>query len=317
MRLLILAMFLCAATAHAAPSSHETIIHAGALSGTMSGPKSGGPAMLIVPGSGPTDRDGNNLLGIKGSPYKVLAQALAESGITTVRIDKRGMFGSSRAIADPNAVTIADYAADVHAWVKVVRNETGSPCVWVAGHSEGGLVALVSGQNPDGICGLVLLAAPGRRAGEVLLDQIKQTVPGGPLLRQATSIVKTLESGRHPNMNSMNPEFRQLFAPQVQGLLISIFSYDPAQLAAKFHKPMLIVQGERDLQVSVEDAKRLKQAAPQAKLVLLPDANHIFKTVKSADTAVNKAAYTKPGVPLAPGLADGIADFIRAKSSVN
>jgi len=151
----------------------------------------------------------------------------------------------------------------------------------------------------------------------VLLEQMKQTLPAGPLLRQATSIVKTLEAGRRPNMNSMHPEFQQLFAPQVQGLLISIFSYDPAQLAAKFHKPMLIVQGERDLQVSVEDAKRLKQAAPSAKLVLLPDANHVFKTVKSPDTAVNRAAYAKPGVPMAPGLADEIANFVSAPAGVN
>ena len=62
-----------------------------------------------------------------------------------------------------------------------------------------------------------------------------------------------------------------------------MFSYDPAQLIAGFHKPVLIVQGERDLQVSVADAKRLKQAAPAAKLVLLPDTNHVFKTVKSAE----------------------------------
>jgi uncharacterized protein len=317
MRLATLAILLCAATADAAPSTNETAIHAGPLSGSMLGPKTAGAAMLIIPGSGPTDRDGNNLLGVKGSPYKVLAQALAERGITTVRIDKRGMFGSSRALADPNAVTISDYAADVHAWIKVIRKETGSPCVWVAGHSEGGLVALVSGQNPDGICGLVLLAAPGRPAGEVLLEQMKQTLPGGPMLRQATLIVRTLEAGRRPNVYSMHPALQELFAPRVQGLLISMFSYDPANLIAQFHKPVLILQGERDLQVSVEDAKRLKQAAPEAKLVLLPDANHVFKTVKSADTAVNKAAYLKPGVPLVPGLPYGIADFVLTKSRAN
>jgi uncharacterized protein len=163
----------------------------------------------------------------------------------------------------------------------------------------------------------VLLASPGRPAGEVLLEQMRQTLPDGPMLRQATSIVKTLEAGRRPNVYSMHPALQQLFAPPVQGLLISMFSYDPAKLIAEIHKPVLIVQGERDLQVSVEDAKRLKQAAPEAKLVLLPDANHVFKTVKSADTAVNKAAYLKPGVPLAAGLADEIGDFVLPKASAN
>jgi pimeloyl-ACP methyl ester carboxylesterase len=283
----------------------------------MLGPKAGGPAVLIIPGSGPTDRDGNNRLGVKGSPYKRLAEGLAEKGITTVRIDKRGMFGSSGAAADPNAVTIANYADDVHAWVKVIRGRTGAPCVWVAGHSEGGLVALASSESPGDLCGLILLAAPGRPVGEVMRDQFKQAMGEGPIYQQAASAIKALEAGRHPNMHSMHPALQQMLAPPVHGLLISMFSYDPARLIAGFHKPVLIVQGERDLQVSVADAERLKQASPAAKLVLLPDTNHVFKTVKSADAAANKAAYVKPSVPLAPGVIDEIANFVSAPAAVH
>ena len=95
-----------------------------------------------------------------------------------------------------------------------------------------------------------------------------------------------------------------------------MLSYDPAGLIADFHKPVLILQGERDLQVSIADAKRLKKAAPTAKLVLLPDANHFFKVVKSADVAANAAAYSKP-VPLTPHIADEIADFVSAASTCN
>ena len=65
--------------------------------------------MLIVPGSGPTDRDGNNPMGVAAAPYRMLAEALAARGIGSVRIDKRGMFASAGAAADPNAVTIGDY----------------------------------------------------------------------------------------------------------------------------------------------------------------------------------------------------------------
>ncbi len=312
MRFAALAILFYATSACAAPPAIEAHVRAGALSGTMLRPKASGAAILIIPGSGPTDRDGNNRLGIKGSPYRVLAEALAGRGITTVRVDKRGMFGSSGAAADPNAVTIDDYARDVHAWVKVIRHETGAPCVWVAGHSEGGLVALATSQKPEGLCGLILLASPGRRLGEIMLEQLRSALGEGPALQQAASVIQAIEAGRHPNMRSMHPGLQELFAPAVQGLLISMFSYDPAQLIAGFHKPVLIVQGERDLQVSVADAERLKQAAPAAKLVLLPDTNHVFKTVKSANTEVNMASYAKPGVPLAPGLADEISDFVLA-----
>ncbi len=312
----LVVLFFYAVTAQASPftpPAHITkaSLRAGSLSGTMLRPDASSAAVLIIPGSGPTDRDGNNPLGVKGSPYRVLAEGLAQRGVTTVRVDKRGMFGSAHAGADPNAVTIGDYAGDVHAWVKVIREQTKAPCVWVAGHSEGGLVALASGQKPDDLCGLILLAAPGRPLGEVMREQLKSAMGGGPMLQQATSAIKTLEAGRHPDAHSMHPALRQLFTPALYGYFISTFSYDPAQLIAGFHKPILILQGERDLQISVSDAKRLKEAAPAAKLVLLPDANHFFKVVKSADVAANEAAYSKP-VPLAPHIADEIADFVSA-----
>jgi pimeloyl-ACP methyl ester carboxylesterase len=315
MRLAAVAVLFYAITAHAAPPATERYLHAGALGGTMLRPKTSGAAVLIIPGSGPTDRDGNNRLGVRGSPYKMLAEGLAQRGVTTVRADKRGMFGSSGAAADANAVTISDYAGDVRAWVKTIRQETGAPCVWVAGHSEGGLVALASSARPEGFCGLILLAAPGRPVGDVLRDQLQLALGNGPMLQQATTAIKALEAGRHPDMYSMHPALQQLFAPPIQGLLISMFSYDPARLIAGFHKPVLIVQGERDIQVSVGDAERLKQAAPWAKLILLPDTDHTLRAVKSADTPARMTGFGRPGIPLAPRVADEISDFVLAADS--
>lgn len=312
----LLAFFFYAITAQAAPVATEALLRAGPLSGVMLRPDASSAAVLIIPGSGPTDRDGNNRLGVKGSPYKLLAEGLGRRGVTSVRVDKRGMFGSARALADPNAVTIKDYAGDVHAWIKVIRERTNVSCVWVAGHSEGGLVALAASGNSDELCGLVLLATPGRPIGQVLRDQLKQSMGSGAMLQQAMSAIKALEAGRRVDAYSLHPALQQLFPPPVQGLLISTFSYDPARLIAGFRKPVLILQGERDLQVSVADAKRLKEAAPAAKLVLVPEANHFFKTVKSADMAANEAAYIK-AVPLAPGTTDEIADFVLAANSTH
>lgn len=315
-RLAILFLLLELLPANAAPTLVETYLKApgpkGALKGTMLAPETAqAPAVLIIPGSGPTDRDGNNPLGIKGAPYRLLAEGLAAKGIASVRIDKRGMFGSRRAIADPNAVTVADYAADVHAWIGVVRKETGGSCVWVAGHSEGGLVALTSSESPRNICGLILLAAPGRPVGEVLREQVRANLGGTPLYGQALSGIAALEKGRHVNSGGMHPALLQLFRPEIQRFLISMMAADPARLAANFHKPILIMQGQRDMQVSVSDAEHLKKAAPHAKLVLLPSANHILKAVNSTDRAANLVAYAKPSLPLAPGVVDEIASFIQ------
>jgi hypothetical protein len=96
----------------------------------------------------------------------------------------------------------------------------------------------------------------------------------------------------------------------VQGFLISVFSYDPAKLIAAVNKPVLILQGKRDMQVSVADAERLKQAAPAAKLVLLDDTNHVLKTVTSDDRRANAATYANPRLPLAPGVVDAVAGFV-------
>ena len=217
MRFAALAILFYATSAYAAPPAIEAHVRAGALSGTMLRPKASGAAILIIPGSGPTDRDGNNQLGIKGSPYRVLAEALAGRGVTTVRADKRGMFGGSSTRTSINAVTIDDYARDVHAWVKVIRHETGAPCVWVAGHSEENLVALATSQKPEGLCGLILLAAPGRRLGEIMLEQLRSALGEGPALQQAASVIQAIEAGRHPNMRSMHPGTSGAVCPRGPG----------------------------------------------------------------------------------------------------
>src|SRR6185437_11332636 len=128
----------------------------GPLAGTLEDAGKGAPVVLIIPGSGPTDRDGNNPIGVTAAPYRLLAEALAAKGVSSVRIDKRGMFGSKAAVPDPNKVTIADYATDAHSWAAAVRKQTGAKCVWVLGHSEGALIALAATQQPQGICGVIL-----------------------------------------------------------------------------------------------------------------------------------------------------------------
>ena len=284
---------------------------AGLLKGTMLVPASGAtPIMLVVPGSGPTDRDGNNPLGVKASTYRLLAEGLAARGIGTVRIDKRGMFASSAAVADANAVTIDDYVTDVEAWIAVIRKQTGAPCVWVLGHSEGGLVPLAAAQKAADICGLVLVSTAGRALGEVLREQLRSNPANAPILAQATSTIDALEAGKRVDVTRMHPALQGLFSPQVQAFLISMFSYDPAKLIATVRKPVLILQGKRDMQVSVADAERLKQAAPEAKLVLLDDTNHVLKTVTSDDRRANGATYADPSLPLAPGVVDAIAGFV-------
>ncbi|PKP90826.1 MAG: alpha/beta hydrolase [Alphaproteobacteria bacterium HGW-Alphaproteobacteria-14] len=266
---------------------------------------------LIIPGSGPTDRDGNNPLGVRAASYRLLAEGLAAEGIASVRIDKRGMFGSAAAIPDANAVTIADYVADTAAWVGVIRATTGASCVWLLGHSEGGLVALAAAQEVEGLCGLVLIAAPGRPLGEVLKEQLRANPANAPLLGAAESAIDQLAAGQRVDAATLPPALLPLFNPALQDYFISIMALDPADLAARAQLPILIVQGGKDLQVSVADAQRLKAANPSAALTILPDASHVLKDVAGNSPADNMATYTAPDLPLAKGIIAAIAGFIQ------
>lgn len=283
----------------------------GPLAGTLTDAGRRAPVVLIIPGSGPTDRDGNNPLGVSAAPYRLLAEALAKRGVSTVRIDKRGMFASRGAVADGNAVTIDDYAADTRSWVGAIRRQTGARCVWVLGHSEGGLVALASGQNPEGICGIVLVATPGRRMGETLRDQLRANPANAPLLADAMAAISSLEAGRPVDVVTMPAPLQQLFAPQVQPFLIDLMARDPAKLAKAVKVPMLIVQGGRDVQVGQGEAELLSKAQPRARLQIIPSMNHVLKDVASDDRGANLATYADPALPVNAQLSDAIADFVK------
>jgi pimeloyl-ACP methyl ester carboxylesterase len=310
-------LFAAAALAAApapAPAAGEPVEAPGPLAplkGTLLAP-AGRPraVVVIVPGSGPTDRDGNNPLGITAAPYRLLAEGLAAEQVASVRIDKRGLGGSRGAVADGNAVTIADYAGDVRAWVKVARARTGLPCAWVLGHSEGGLVALAAAQQPEGICGIVLVSSLGRSFGTVLREQLSASPAFAPVLDQALAAIGTLERGERVDAATLKPPLQALFAPQVQNYLIDLLRHDPAKLAAGVRLPMLIVQGDRDLQVGLADARALAAANPRAKLVVVPGANHVLKAVATDDRAANLATYGDASLPLAPGIVAAIANYV-------
>lgn len=305
---------LASAAAWAAP--HNAAIQApgpaGPLAGTLlMADAPDAPVVLIIPGSGPTDRDGNNPLGVAASTYRLLAEALATKGVATARIDKRGMFGSKAAISDPNKVTIGDYAADVASWVKMLKARTGRPCIWVAGHSEGGLVALAAAKDPD-VCGLVLLSTAGRKLNVVMHEQSAANPANAPIAADADAAIDALARGEHVDVSAMHPALAQgLFNPAVQDYLIDVFRYDPALLIAKIGKPVLIVSGLEDKQVSRRDAEALAAAQPRARLVLVAGMSHMLKQVAGEGVAANIATYTDPALPIDPAVVDAIATFVR------
>ena len=309
------ALLIAAALAAAAPVERQLAAPGplAPLAGTLLDAGKGAPVVVIIPGSGPTDRDGNNPLGVAAASYRLLAEVLAKNGITTVRIDKRGMFGSKAAIANANEVTIADYAADAHAWAKAARAATGVKCVWLLGHSEGSLVALVAGQDRRNLCGVISVSGVGRKFGTVIRDQLTSNPANAPILAPALAALDRLEKGQRVDGNTLPAPLQPLFGEAVQPYLIDLMAQDPARLAASLKLPLLIVQGERDLQVRVEDAQALAAAQRKSRLVLVPGVNHVLKAVATDDRAANFATYADPSLPVSLGVVDAIVAFVKRR----
>ena len=317
--LALVAMLVAAPpTANAAQQSYvEVQGPSGLLKGTMLAPEVSSrstPVVLIVPGSGPTDRDGNNPLGIKAASYRLLAEGLAAQGITSVRIDKRGMFASGGAAKDANHVTMADYAADAHAWAAMLRKQTGAPCIWIAGHSEGSLVALLAAQTPQDLCGLVLLSGAGRRLGDIVREQLRAQ-PGATeaILAPYLDAIDKLEKGQKVELSPSDPLSHSLFAPQVQDFLIDQMRYDPAELLKTYAGPVMVLRGDTDIQVSAVDADRLAHARADVVFRPLSGVNHVLKKAP-ANRVANFATYSDPSLPIADAVVDAVAAFVQSRA---
>ncbi|MEM9169082.1 MAG: alpha/beta hydrolase [Pseudomonadota bacterium] len=268
----------------------------------------GAPVVLIVPGSGPTDRDGNNRLGVAAASYRLLADALYARGVSTVRVDKRGLFSSAGA-GDGNAVTVDIYAEDYRLWKKTIRERTGVSCVYMLGHSEGALMVSAAAVGQDDVCGLILVSGAGRKLGDVLREQLRANPANGPILDQAFGAIDAIEAGEDVDVDALHPALRPLFARPVQNYLKSLFVADPAAIAGAAGVRTLIVHGETDLQTSIEDAQLLAEATGGT-LRIIGGVNHVLKEAP-ASRAANLATYADPDLPIAPPVVDAVADFVK------
>jgi tetratricopeptide (TPR) repeat protein len=286
----------------------EAIVTENGLEGTFVRPGGDGPfpAVLIIAGSGPTDRDGNNNLGLMPASYRKLADALAVAGVASLRYDKR-LVGKS---ADPKLhesdVHFGTFIDDAANWAGWLSRQPGVGSVFLAGHSEGALIASAAAKRVQ-VAGVVLLTGAGRRIGYVLRSQLAAGPMPETLRAEAAKILAELEAGR--KVDTVNPPLFAIFRPSVQPFLISWLSLDPAEEIRNIKAPVLIVWGRRDLQVAEADFQALARARPDAELLVIDTMNHVLKDVGEGREA-NQLGYSDPALPLAHGLTERIVTFI-------
>ena len=276
------------------------------LHGTLLLPDGAGPhpALVLLPGSGPVNRDGN-LPGLVNDSLRLLAEGLAERGIATLRADKRGIGASHAAAPDERALRLDTYVDDTVLWVRALAADPAVARVGLLGHSEGALIATLATQRAA-VDRLVLVAGAGSPAGPTILRQLAAGGTPPHLVAAARGVVARLLRGEA--VAHAPSELAGLFRPSVQPYLTSWLLRDPAVELAAMRCPVLVVQGMADLQVQVSDARLLAAARPGSRLLLVPGMNHVLKT-PARDRAANLASYAAPGLPLAAGLVHGIASF--------
>ena len=289
------------------------------LYGTLERPQSRSrvPVVLIIAGSGPTDRDGNSpMLPGANNSLKLLAEALAARGIASVRYDKRGVgeTGKSMLLAAAKTKTVLrevdlsfeSYIDDAVRWGKQLRSDRRFSTLTVIGHSEGSLIGMVAAQRL-GAHAFVSIAGAGRPIQQIILEQFKALLTSD-LLKKTEEILAQLAAGK--TVASVPSELNLLLRPSIQPYMISWLRYDPAKEITKLRLPVLIVQGTTDLQVGLGDAKRLADGNPAAKLLLIEGMNHVLKTVPN-ERNQQVSSYSDPKLPVAPELVSEIGGFVK------
>lgn len=312
----ILLALLAASLATAGEETLRVARSWGTMYGTLLVPDGGSDtAVLLIAGSGPTDRDGNSGAGLAPNSYLLLARALEREGIASLRYDKRGV-GASR-FARPEEVRqeelrFEDFIEDAAAWIAPLQ-ELGFRRIVLAGHSEGALIALeVAAARPDEVAAVISLAGAGYPIDEILLAQLGRELmtfnPG--LLLRAQSIIARIKAGE--SVTDVPPLLQPLFPAAVQPYLISWMRYDPRRSIRRVTQPLLILNGDNDIQIPADNAEALAAAQPAARKIIVKGMTHLLKTSEITDPRQQKIAhYTDSSLPVSEELVDHMAAFVR------
>jgi pimeloyl-ACP methyl ester carboxylesterase len=266
------------------------------------------PAVLILAGSGPTDRNGNAVPSLRSNLYAQLAWRLGERGIGSLRYDKRGVGASRTSPASPG-VTLDDLASDATAAAALLKSIPGISRIVIAGHSEGAWLAIRAAGAGAPVAGMVLMSGVGRKISEVIGEQLATQIDTAAAQKFKELFPRYLAG---ENLGTTPGNLQPILLPEHRIFMKTLADFDaPAELK-RVRVPVLIIQGDLDVQVTVRDAQLLKAAKPDAKLVVLPGANHVYKKATSRDRMVQLALYVDPTIPVVSSLVDEIAGWVQS-----
>lgn len=258
--------------------------------------------VIIIAGSGPTDRDGNQNF-LKNNALKKLAVGLTNKNIATFRYDKRIVKQIRKGTVDNNML-FDDFVTDAKSVIDYFKNKTTYNNIYIAGHSQGSLVGILAAK--DKADGFISLAGAGQSMDNVILEQIIKTAP--MFTEDAKRVFSILKEGK--TTDDFPPALASIFNKSVQPFISNWMQYNPQEEIKKLEMPILIINGTKDLQVSIEEANLLKEAVPKANLVIIEKMNHILVPIEGDDLE-NSKSYDEAFRKLSPELFEAIIDFMK------
>ncbi|MFV8353476.1 alpha/beta hydrolase [Flavobacterium sp. XS2P14] len=260
--------------------------------------------VILIAGSGPTDRNGNQKNLVNNS-LKYLCEGLAQNDIAAFSYDKRMFAQISLGTLNEATLSFEDFINDAKAVFTYFKNQKKYNKIIIAGHSEGSLIGMIAAN--DNADAFISIAGPGRTIDAVVVEQIEKQAPF--LKEEVLKNFEILKSGN--TFELKNEMLASLFRPSVQPYMISWLKYNPQDEIKKLKILTLLLNGTNDLQVSVGEAELLKKSKPDAELVIIDAMNHVFKEIKG-DTAENMKSYNDPNLPISAQLLNTITRFIKA-----
>ena len=262
------------------------------------------PLIVFVHGSGNIDRNGNQQ-GIKSNAnyIKQLSDSLTQRGLAFFRYDKRT--SNVKNIAKiMNELSFKAFSEDVKIVVDSLKKDKRFSSIHLVGHSQGSLVAMMA--IDEDIDSYISIAGVASSIDKTIVEQVRKQ-NGDSLSNIVVSHFKELRET--DSIANVNPLLMSLFNKPTQPFLKEWMSYEPAEEIKNIDIPMLIINGDKDIQVAVEDAEALHKANPKSELVILKNMNHVLKTIENDGD--NMSSYATPDFPLSIELVEVIADFIK------
>ena len=257
---------------------------------------------IIISGSGPTDRDGNNT-SLKSDYLKMLAEGLFENGISSYRYDKRGVAKSIGNIQSGNDIKFIDYINDVVSIINHFKDTNKFKKIVVIGHSEGALIGMIACRSITD----QFISISGAAEDYLTLIQRQLSIQPPYVKSMSDPIIEKLKNKEL--VDSVPPLLNSLFNKSIQKYLIDASSYHPEEEISRLDMPILIMQGTNDIQIQVKDAQMLHNAAAKSRLEIIQGMNHVFRQAPE-NRLLNMQTYGNPELPIDNSLVDLIVDFI-------